>query len=413
MTASPLHLAFVSYEYPPDTSGGGIATSLANTARMHAERGHHVEVFAGSPYRTESTSEGGVLVHRVQVGTRRELAEAVVSVFGQRHAAEPFDLVEGPEYGADARSVHAAFPDLPLVVKLRTSASMIAEINHKYLSLASKARFLMGGLRRGRWPQRYWRYSRAGDAERAHALSAVAMVAPSTSIKDKAVSLWGADPDRIWVVPHPFEPPPELLSIPPGGGEDEVLFLGRLEVRKGVVELAQAARQVVESRPHVRFRFVGASQGHPDTGEDLRELMQREMGGAVTQAIFEEAVPYERVPDLMARATVCAFPSVWESFGFVCLEAMAAGRPVVVTTGTGMAEMVDGGTFGRAVPPQDASAIAQALLELLDLPSEERTQLGVAARQRVLDRYAYDRVAVEQEEVYRQILQQVGVRSHA
>ena len=409
VTNLPLHLAFVSYEYPPDTSGGGIATSLANTARMHAERGHRVEVFAGSPYRTESASEEGVLVHRVQVGERRELAEAIVSTFGQRHAADPFDLVEGPEYGADARAVHAAFPDLPLVVKLRTSASMITAINNEYVSLASKARFIMGGVRRGQWPKPYWRYDRADDAERTHALSAAGMVAPSEAIRTKAVEFWGADPDQIWVAPHPFEPAPELLSIPPSSGENEVLFLGRLEVRKGVVELAQAARQVIEARPDVRFRFVGASQGHPDTGQDLRELMRCEMGAAAVHAIFHEAVPYERVPDLMAQAAVCAFPSVWESFGFVCLEAMAAARPVVITEATGMAEMVGDGAFGRTVPPRDPSAIAQALLDLLALTDEERARLGEDARRRVLDRYAFGRVAAEQEEVYRQILQRVGV----
>ena len=408
---TPLQLAFVSYEYPPDTSGGGIATSLANTARMHAGRGHRVEVFAGSPHRTESTTEDGVRVHRVQVDSREALAEAVVPVFRERHTADPFDLVEGPEYGADARAVHAAFPDVPLVVKLRTSGSMISAINHEYLSLASKARFIAGGLARGRLPRPYWRYDPEQDAERAHALSAAAMVAPSQAIKDKAVEFWGADPDRVWVAPHPFEPSPELLAVPPGTGS-EVLFLGRLEVRKGVIELARAARQVVAARPDARFRFVGRSLPHPDSGDDLRALMTREMGPAAGNATFDDAVSYDRVPDVMAGAAVCAFPSVWESFGFVCLEAMAAARPVVVTTGTGMAEMVNGAAFGRAVPPRDADAIARALIDLLDLPPDERERLGRAARQRVLDRYAFSRVAVEQETVYRQILDRVGT-AHA
>ena len=408
MTDAPLHLAFVSYEYPPDTSGGGIATSLANTARMHAERGHRVEVFVGSPHRTESVTEGDVRVHRVRVGSRAEMAEAAVPVFRERHTADPFDLVEGPEYGADARAVHAAFPDLPLVVKLRTSSSMIAAINHGYLSLASKARFVAGSLRRGRWPHPYWRYDREGDAERAHALDAVAMVAPSQAIKTKAVEFWGGDPGRVWVAPHPFEPSPALLDVPLGVGT-EVLFLGRLEVRKGVVELAQAARQVVEARPEARFRFVGRPLDHPDTGEDLRDVMRRAMGPTAGAATFVDAVPYDQVPALMAQAAVCAFPSVWESFGFVCLEAMAAGRPVVVTEGTGMAEMVDGAAFGRTVPPRDADAIARALLDLLALSADERARLGAAARQRVLDRYAFDRVAQEQETAYRQILHRTGV----
>ena len=54
---TPLHLTCVSYEYPPHTSGGKIATSFYSTAQVCAERGHRVEVFAGSPHRTESAVE--------------------------------------------------------------------------------------------------------------------------------------------------------------------------------------------------------------------------------------------------------------------------------------------------------------------------------------------------------------------
>ena len=408
MTDAPLNLAFVSYEYPPDTSGGGIATSLANTARMHAERGHRVEVFVGSPHRTESAVEDGVHVHRVEVGSRADLAEAVVPVFRQRHAADPFDLVEGPEYGADARAVHAAFPDLPLVVKLRTSKSMISAINNEYLSLGSKARFVVGGLRRGQWPRPHWRYDRAADTERAHALGAVAMIAPSQAIKTKAVEFWGADPDRIWVAPHPYSPSDALLDLAPGGGTD-VLFYGKLEVRKGVVELAHAAREVVAARPETRFRFVGGVQTYPGTDQDLRDVMRRALGPAARNVSFEDAVPYDQIPRLLADAAVCAFPSVWESFGFVCLEAMAAGRPVVVTKGTGMAEMVGEGAFGRVVPSRDAAGIAAALLDVLGASTAERVAWGRAARARVLDRYRFDRVAREQESAYRQILDPTSV----
>ena len=404
---TPLHLAFVSYEYPPDTSGGGIATSLANTARMHAERGHRVEVFVGSPYRTESATEGGVRVHRVRAESREAVAEAVVPVFRERHAAMPFDLVEGPEYGADARAVHAAFPDLPLVVKLRTSRSMVTAINHDYLSLASKARFVVGGLIRGQRPRPYWRYNRAADAERAHALGAAAMVAPSQAIKDKAVDFWGADPARIWVAPHPYAPSDALLDLAPGAGRD-VLFYGRLEVRKGVVELAHAVRKVVALRPQTRVRFVGSSQAYPGTTEDIRDVMRRALGPAVANVSFEEAVPYDQIPDILAGAAVCAFPSAWESFGFVCLEAMAAGRPVVVTEGTGMAEMVGEGEFGRVVASRNVNEIADALLDVLQAPSGERETWGRAARARVLDRYNFDRVGQEQEAVYRQILADVA-----
>jgi glycosyltransferase involved in cell wall biosynthesis len=61
-----------------------------------------------------------------------------------------------------------------------------------------------------------------------------------------------------------------------------------------------------------------------------------------------------------------ALPSVWEAFGIVALEAMAVGRPVVVTSGSGFEEFVRAGRDGLVVPPLHAEALAEALRTLLD-----------------------------------------------
>ena len=392
-----MRLAYVSYEYPPDTGGGGIATSVAQTARAMRTRGHDVEVFAGSDRRTETRREDGVLVHRVEVDGRDGFAEAVVGTFAARQRAEAFDLVEGPEYGADARAVRAAFPDLPLVVKLQTPTAVIEAVDREYLSLGRKARRLAARLAR----RPSLRYDPAADVERAHTLEAEGVVAPSAAMRDRLAELWGLEADRVCVAPHPFRPCGELLEVPPLEARDPgllVTFLGRLEVRKGVLELAEAVPRVLLEVPDARFRFVGASMPHPDGG-DTREKIEWVLGPAREHVEFVDAVPYADVPALLAEAAVCAFPSVWESFGFVCLEAMAAARPVVVTEGTGMADMVDGGRAGRVVPAQDPKALADALVDLLTDPVE-RSLLGSAARQRVLEAYDPARVAARQERCY-------------
>jgi hypothetical protein len=60
-----MKIAFISYEYPPDSAHGGIATYMHQAARMMSGRGHHVEVFAGSRHRSGTFCEDGVLVHRL------------------------------------------------------------------------------------------------------------------------------------------------------------------------------------------------------------------------------------------------------------------------------------------------------------------------------------------------------------
>lgn len=99
------------------------------------------------------------------------------------------------------------------------------------------------------------------------------------------------------------------------------------------------------------------------------------------------------MPDLHARAAVCAVPSVWEEpFGLVAVEALAAGRPVVASRTGGLARIVADGETGLLVPPGDAGALAvRPLARALDDPAA-RARLGAAGRAHALAEYAAARV---------------------
>ena len=116
---------------------------------------------------------------------------------------------------------------------------------------------------------------------------------------------------------------------------------------------------------------------------------------------FLDPVPASQIPALLARTDICVFPSLWESFGYTCLESMSAGRGVVATDPSGMAEMLRDGPeyFGRLVPPRSPAAIARAVVDLLHHP-EERMRRGAAARARALDQYSLSRVGALQEASY-------------
>lgn len=101
-----------------------------------------------------------------------------------------------------------------------------------------------------------------------------------------------------------------------------------------------------------------------------------------------------------------------EPFGLTIAEAMASGRPVVVTKGGGSEELIEDGVSGLAVPPQDPSALARALAKLA---SDEalREELGKAARQRVVERFDRSRLGPQVEAVYRAVLTSgVSRRAH-
>ena len=79
-----MKIAFISYEYPPDTAYGGIATYIRQVAILLAARNHNVEVFAASCERSGSFRDGKILVHVVAETNRRKFAEAIApSIFHQ------------------------------------------------------------------------------------------------------------------------------------------------------------------------------------------------------------------------------------------------------------------------------------------------------------------------------------------
>lgn len=398
-----MRIAFISYEFPPDTAYGGIATYVAQIARSLVAAGADVEVFCGSQTRTdEFVDEYGVRVCRLKVD-RMVFPTAIVQTFIKRHRSRPFDVLEGPDFLAEARYVTRALPHLPYVVKLHTPfyfARKFGRFPYNREQFRNYIRLL--------WYVAKTRNVRALSSqenplfreERNHLLNADEIAAPSRAIASIIVRSWGADPQKISLVPYTYEPPAEMLAIPVETHTQRISFVGRLEWRKGVQDLAPAIPLIFERHPEARFRFVGASGASPFAGVSMKDYLCRQIGKEhVNRLEFTGKVPLNRVPHYLADTDICVFPSRWESFGFVVLEAMSAGRAVVCTGNGGMAELVDGGEYGLLVPPKSPRDIAQRVNFLLEHP-EVRHELGRRARVEGLRRFTASSVVPLQLQSY-------------
>ncbi|MFN3890329.1 MAG: glycosyltransferase family 4 protein [Beijerinckiaceae bacterium] len=403
-----MRIALISFEYGGGPSGGGIGAYVRNAAQMLAARGHSVEVFCGDAD-ASIDSDTPYRINRV-TSPRQEFSDAVLLPFSERHNAIPFNVVEGPEYGADAAGIRNMFPGVPLVVRLHTPGELIGEINASYVNALDKIRFVAGGLIRGRVNKPYWRRTRDEHAlERLHAREADLVVAPSRAILDRLRDVWGLSEDKCEVVPNVFVPASELLSLEPAKSPGTVLFLGRLEVRKGVLELARAVPMIAQAVPEVRFLFVGSSAPMPGGRRRVRDAMLGRYGRSAGCVCHMDSVPYAQVPRLIGEAAVVVAPSAWENFPYVCLEGMSAARAVIGSSAGGMAEIIDNGETGLLVPPRSPAAIARAVTDLLRDP-DRRSALGLAARKSVLERYSPSVVGPLQEETYRLAIRNAASR---
>jgi phosphatidyl-myo-inositol alpha-mannosyltransferase len=170
-----------------------------------------------------------------------------------------------------------------------------------------------------------------------------------------------------------------------------VLFVGRLEPRKGVDRLIRAMTIVQAHAPDARLVVVGDG---PD-----RAALEALARGACIDAVFTGRVPDDVLPAYYRASDILCSPALGdESFGIVLLEAMAAGRPIVATRIDGYVELLAGAGSARLVEIDDPGALAREITTLLDAP-ELRRALG-ARGARFADDYDWTTIARRLESIY-------------
>ena len=196
--------------------------------------------------------------------------------------------------------------------------------------------------------------------------------------------------------------PPEVLraewALEPAA--EVVMCLGRLTPWKGHRTLLRAFSQVAEQRPRARLLVVGEVAFWADEYGDELHALSNQLGldGRVIWAGFRSDVP-----ELLRLAEVLVLPSRNEPFGRVLIEAMATGKPVVATNSGGAPEIVLPEETGLLVPPEDADALAGALLRLL-ADGELRRKLGAAGMERARVHFDVRRVVEQVEGIYEEML---------
>lgn len=381
-----MKIALISHEYPPDTALGGIATYVYQVARLLKNRGHYVEVFSRSPDRQGTFYEDDIACHRITNVTMTEFGEKVGSIFSERHKIINFDIVEGSEIEAPARGAVECFPEIPLVVKLHTPKFLVDKINKAQIYPVTKALHTLNLIRKGLNPIDFWTYNIKNDIERKHTLDADNIVILTHSMIEKVVKPWGLDSKKVSYIPNPYIPSKELLDIPADTQTNTITFTGRLEARKGVIDLAKSIPLILKVCPNTKFRFVGKTRNAPNFKMTMKEHLEEILKNHLDNVEFIDGVDLDEIPKVLRATDICIFPSIWENFPNVCLEAMAAARGIIGSNSGGMAEMLNNGEVGKLVPPHAPSKIAESAIELLQSP-EKRMHMGLSARQRVLTEY--------------------------
>jgi phosphatidylinositol alpha-mannosyltransferase len=185
-------------------------------------------------------------------------------------------------------------------------------------------------------------------------------------------------------------------------GTKNILFVGRFEPRKGLLDLLKAYRILRKTGCKCRLLVVGTG---PQEREARRYLLTRRTGGVE----FLGRVSDEVRDSLFKTADIYCSPATGrESFGIVLLEAMAAGTAIVCSDIHGYKGVVRRGREGLLVPPGEPKALAAALASLL-ANDERRAEMGEAGRERARE-FSWERVTARVEDYYSFVIRRLAAQ---
>lgn len=365
---------------PPD--GGGIGSYTEKTARILSQRGHEVHVLIRGPERT-SASVHGVQVHTLPTPRFGPfvLARSWAVARALRRLGR-FDIVQACEWRAEAWCFSLR-PSAPLVTRLATPHFIIERLND-VPARQRRRQFLSRVL------------------ERSQARRSARVISPSSVLAGEVAAEWGIPRSDIAIVPTGVRIPTVRSELIPKEirGIRYALYFGRLEQRKGVDTWIVALRDVLRRDRSLHAVFVGEDAGF--RGRPFDAYARSECADDADRLHFLAPMPQTSLFAVIAGAELVVMPSRWESLANACLEAMALGRPVVATSGSGFEEVITDGMDGFLVPPCDAATLAATASRALE-DDRLRARIGDAARRRA-QHYDLDVMVNRLLDVYDEVL---------
>lgn len=403
-----MRMCLVSREVRPFV-GGGIATYIAEMASALAAAGHEVHVLTAPQENLQRRGEDampGVRFHAVQIDQGKAAlpgafyAEATRYAFGvlealrRLHELLKFDVIEFPEYRGEgywclrAKRTLGDFADAVLSVRLHSPHYVCLDVDRQHVC----------GLD----------HAHIEHMEKSSVAEADLVLAASRAMMDRMVEDVGGAMPAESIVPR------EIVRLPMDFGALErtlgnstsgrngtresksaqdrltatsatILYFGRLQVCKGAQDLVQGSLRAFARGLDARVKFIGGDTHTGPFGRSMREYLERKALGedGRYRSRFEFVGPKHRheLGEEIAKATMCVFPSHWESYSYACLEAMSMGAAVIVSDAGSLKEIVEHGVSGLVYPAGDVAALERAIVQLAG-DAELRVRLGDHARAR-------------------------------
>ena len=400
-----LNICYLTNEYYPDIRGG-IGKFVYILAREVAKLGHQVHVITLTRDNVESVNfEENVWVHRIGVNKYpKSLLEydTVNDNFNQNrmntlysHYEEilkinkkcKVDIVQTPIW--DSLGFYAIFDTrFNLVTTLHTSLKTIFEgiyhINEEVEFHIEIEEYLLNKSK--------------------------FVVSNSNAIEKQYNQYYNdACKGKTFLIPHGFEDISELAkkhdkNLSDNSDNIEILFVGRLEHRKGIDIIFECIPHICQKYNNVIFRFCGDdSINMPNSEETYKDYFLSKYKEFSDRVIFEGYISDEEIIDRYSNCDIFIAPSRFESFGLIFLEAMIFSKPVIGTNIGGIPEVVADGVSGILIENENSEDLKSGLIKLIE-NKDIRESMGKNGRRIYEEKFTAEIMANKFIDYYKNIL---------
>jgi glycogen synthase len=358
-TNDPLRLVIVTSGYTPEVTGG-IARFFSDLAPELARRGHEVRVFARSSGTSTVEFEEGVWVHRLRpTSNNSRLPDAPPAVDAFASAAADELIRVSNWWTPDV--VYGSMWDVELLgIQRDRTASVVPMLATPMAEVAS---------------HEGWHNPESEQFEAAGAIiplegelvrNARLVHAVSAGIVRTFDLLYPDSTDGTPVVVEGIgrRADEELGSV--AEARAGVLFVGRLEPRKGFDVLLEAIPRVLAVHPDARFRIAGSDLRLTSTDRAIADRYSAQKGSDDGGLEFLGEISDHELSEALRQSAILVVPSRYESFGLVAVEGMMHGCAVIASDVGGLREVISNGVTGLLTAPGDGQALATAIVRLLD-----------------------------------------------
>jgi glycogen synthase len=385
----------LSWEFRPNIVGG-LGRAVTEVADALAQQGVEVSVVTSRPGDLPEREDGeGICIRRVRPPeqdvhdiftmadeTSKRIIEIVPDLLER---AGPVDLIHTHDWHLARAAITLKHQlKVPLVATIHAT-----EYGRHRGHISSDLSHSINGLE---WELTY-------DAWR--------VICCSRFMAGEVQTAFGCPADKIDVIPNGIDPSPfdairgldlRRFRATYARPDEKIVFcVGRVVYEKGAHVLVEAFPRILAEYPFARLVVTGDGPNLPAVRERARQL------GIADRCHFTGFVPIDVRNRLFRIADVAVFPSLYEPFGIVALEAMAAGAPVVVSNVGGLAEVVEHAETGILVYPNDVGSLAWGVLHTLLNPQWARMRAANAYRIAVSE-YSWRNIARQTMAVYERVV---------